>query len=99
MIGLANLFGAGEIGEPEKDQLTQWLKAGRAILTAPKPDRELLDTLLVHPLKEIASTAPSANVGLIATESWVRCLKCSPKNETRGARSWERGRHTVIPCF
>jgi hypothetical protein len=39
-------------------RLVAWLKAGRAILGSPRPDRALLRKLLIPPLTEIAAYNP-----------------------------------------
>ena len=52
-----------EITSQAKDQLTVVLAAGRTYLRAPKIDREVLDKLLMQPLKEIAGKSSAANVG------------------------------------
>jgi len=53
---------AGEV----RDQLIAELTAGRTLLSAPKPDRKMIDLLLVKPLMYIADKAASAAIGALA---------------------------------
>ena len=60
---------SNEIAGETRDQLIAEITAGRVILTAPKPDRNLLDVLLVRPLLYLANRGTSAVVGVLADEA------------------------------
>ncbi len=60
---------SNEIAGETRDQLIAEIKAGRELLTAPKPDRNLLDVLLVRPLMYLAEKANSAIAGALADEA------------------------------
>jgi hypothetical protein len=46
----------------DRYQIAQLLRAGRVIIGAPRPDRHLVDTLLVQPLDEILAQSLSVNI-------------------------------------
>jgi hypothetical protein len=46
----------------DRYQIAQLLRAGRAIVSAPRPDRHLVETLLVLPLGEILAQNPFVNI-------------------------------------
>jgi hypothetical protein len=52
-----------------RDRLSAELRAGRILLDAPKPNRTLVDLLLVTPLKYLASQAGPAIIGALASEA------------------------------
>jgi hypothetical protein len=45
------------------------LAAGRELLKGPKPNRDLIDLLLVRPLKYLAEKAAGAIIGILAGEA------------------------------
>jgi hypothetical protein len=68
LLGRSNQF-AGET----RDQLVAEIQAGRRLLNAPKPDRTLIETLLISPLTYIAAAASVGIIGEYANEA-VRLL-------------------------
>ena len=60
---------SNQIAGESRDQLVAEITAGRALLTAPKPDRNLLNVLLLGPLYYLADKAGSAVVGVLADEA------------------------------
>ncbi|MFZ0150683.1 MAG: hypothetical protein WAM72_20550 [Xanthobacteraceae bacterium] len=60
---------SNEIAGDTRDQLIAELTAGRVMLTAPKADRNLLEILLIIPLKYLADRAGSAVMGAVADEA------------------------------
>ena len=52
----------------DNGQMIAELSAGRLYLKAPKAKRDLIDELLIKPLKELDSAAPSEGIRVIA--SW-----------------------------
>ncbi len=65
VIGL--LRSSNEISGEVRDQLIAEIRAGQALLEAPKPDPELIDILLKRPLLFIGKTASGAVIGATAT--------------------------------
>jgi hypothetical protein len=61
------LRSSNEISGEARDQLIAEIKAGRALLAAPKPDPKLIEILLKHPLMFIVKTASGAVIGAAAT--------------------------------
>jgi hypothetical protein len=57
---------SNEISAEVRDQLRAKITAGRELLTAPKTNRNLIDVLLLTPLKYIAKTFASAFIGELA---------------------------------
>lgn len=55
-------------GDTQK-QLAAEIQAGQTLLTAPRPDRNLIDLLLTHPLHFIATAAAGAVIGNYAIEA------------------------------
>jgi hypothetical protein len=64
LVGQSNQI-AGET----RDQLFAEIQAGRTILAAPKPDRNLIEALLVHSLTWIVAAAGSGIIGECANEA------------------------------
>jgi hypothetical protein len=62
---------AGEV----RDQLIAELTAGRALISAPKSARKLIDLLLIGPLQYIADKAGSAAIGALATAATLALAK------------------------
>jgi hypothetical protein len=58
---------SNEISGETRDQLIAEIKAGRALLAAPKPDAQLIELLLRRPLLFIGKTASGAIIGVAAT--------------------------------
>ncbi len=52
-----------------RDQLLSELKAGRELINGPKPQRDLIDLLLVKPLKWLAEKSGSAIVSKLAADA------------------------------
>lgn len=52
-----------------RDQLVAEIRAGKALLAAPKPNVDLIKVLLVHPLTFLAKVAATAVVGACALEA------------------------------
>jgi len=67
IIGL--LAGSNQIAGDIRDQLIAEIRAGKALLPAPKPNVDLLKTLLVHPLVWIASAAAGGVIGDLAAQA------------------------------
>jgi hypothetical protein len=67
IIGL--LAGSNQFAIETRNQLTAEIQAGKVLLSAPKPNTDLLKALLVHPLMWLASAAAGAMVGEYATEA------------------------------
>jgi hypothetical protein len=65
LLGL--LRRSNEISGEARDQLIAEIKAGRALLEAPKADPKLLDILLKRPLMFIGKTGSGAIIGVTAT--------------------------------
>jgi hypothetical protein len=61
---------AGEV----KDKLIAEINAGRTLLSAPKPDRNIIDLLLVKPLLYIADKGATAMIGGLASLLLARLL-------------------------
>jgi hypothetical protein len=66
---------SNEISAEVRDQLLSELKAGREIITGPKPQRDLVDLLLVKPLKWLAKKSGSAIVSKLAADALTWLLK------------------------
>ena len=66
---------SNEISGEVRDQLLSELKAGREIITGPKPQRDLVDLLLVRPLKWLAEKSGSAFVSKLAADALTWLLK------------------------
>ena len=58
-----------EISGEVRDQIISELRAGRELLHAPKPQRDLIDLLLVKPLKWVAEKSGSAIIGKLAKDA------------------------------
>jgi len=56
-------------------QLLSEMTAGREILKGPNPSRDLIDLLLVRPLKYLAEKAAGAIIGILAGEALELLLK------------------------
>jgi hypothetical protein len=73
------LFGelrrSNEISGEVRDQLLSELRAGREIITGPKPQRHLIDLLLVKPLKWLIDKSGLAIVSKLAWDALVWLLK------------------------
>jgi hypothetical protein len=52
-----------------RDQLVSELRAGSEIITASKPQRDLVDVLLLKPLKWLAEKSGSAMVSKLAADA------------------------------
>ena len=66
---------SNEISGEIRDQLLSELKAGREIITGPKPQRDLIDLLLVRPLKWLAEKSGSAIVSKLAADALTWLFK------------------------
>jgi hypothetical protein len=66
---------SNEISGELRDQLLSELKAGREIITGPKPQRALVDLLLLRPLKWLAEKSGSAVVSKLAADVLTWLLK------------------------
>ena len=58
-----------------RDKLVAEMKAGMAIVKSPKPDRGMIDLLLIRPLKWIAEKAAGATIAAIASEAMKALLR------------------------
>ena len=58
---------SNEIAGESRDQLIAEIKAGRALLEAPKTDPKLVDLFLRRPLRFICKTGSGAIIGVAAT--------------------------------
>ena len=63
---LDELRRSNEISGEVRDQLLSEMRAGREILNGPKPQRGLIDSLLVKPLKYLIENAGSTIIGKLA---------------------------------
>jgi hypothetical protein len=72
---LAELRQSNEISGELRDQLVSELRAGREIISGPKPQRDLLDLLLVKPLKWLAEKSGTAIVSKLAADALGWLLK------------------------
>jgi hypothetical protein len=72
---IAELSQSNEISGEVRDQLLSELRAGREIITAPKPQRDLIDLLLLKPLKWLADKSGSAIVSKLAADALGWLLK------------------------
>lgn len=66
---IGELHRSNEISGEVRDQLVSELWAGRAIIGAPKPQRDLIDLLLVRPLKWLIEKSGSAMVSKLASDA------------------------------
>jgi hypothetical protein len=66
---LTQLRGHNEIAGEVRNQLIAEIQAGRLILASPRPDPNLIKTLLVGPLKYLALAAASGVIGECANEA------------------------------
>ena len=66
---IGELLGSNEISGEARDQLVCELWAGREIIGAPKPQRALIDLLLVGPLKWLSEKSGSAIIGKLAADA------------------------------
>jgi len=66
---IGELLGSNEISGEARDQLVCELWAGREIIGAPKPQRDLIDLLLVRPLKWLIEKSGSAMVSKLASDA------------------------------
>jgi hypothetical protein len=69
------LRGSNEIASDTRDQLIAEITAGRTLLKAPKLDRNLIEILLLRPLRYLADKAGSAFIGGLAAEALHWLLK------------------------
>jgi len=60
---------SNEIAGDTRDQLLAEIKAGMSILTAPKPDRNLIEALLERPLLWVAGVAGTGIIGGLAYDA------------------------------
>ena len=72
---IGELHGSNEISGEVRDQLVSELWAGREIIGAPKPQRDLIDLLLVRPLKWLIENSGSAMVSKLAGDALVWLIK------------------------
>jgi len=70
---ISELRYSNEISGELRDQLLSELKAGREIITGPKPQRDLVDLLFLRPLKWLAEKSGSAVVSKLAADvlTWL----------------------------
>jgi hypothetical protein len=66
---------SNEISGEVRDQVLSELKAGREIITGSKPQRDLVDLLLVKPLKWLAEKSGSAIVSKLAGDALEWLIK------------------------
>ncbi|MGC2117089.1 MAG: hypothetical protein WA656_21400 [Pseudolabrys sp.] len=67
--------GSNEISGDVCAQILSEITAGRALLEGPNPSRDLIDLLLVRPLKYLAEKAAGAIIGTLAGQALVALLK------------------------
>ena len=72
---ISELLGSNEISGEVRDQLVCELWAGREIIGAPKPQRDLIDLLLVRPLIWLIENSGSAMVSKLAGDALVWLIK------------------------
>ena len=72
---IGELNRSNEISGEVRDQLVSELWAGREIIGAPKPQRDLIDLLLVRPLKWLIEKSGSAMVGKLAGDALEWLIK------------------------
>ena len=72
---IGELHRSNEISGEVRDQLVSELLAGREIIGAPKPQRDLIDLLLVKPLKWLAEKSGSAIIGKLAGDALAWLLR------------------------
>lgn len=65
------LHHSNEIAGEARGQIIAEMKAGRALLEAPKPDRNLIELFLKRPLLFLAKAAANSVIGKIASEALV----------------------------
>ena len=61
--------GSNEISDDVRAKLLSEMTAGRELLEGPKPSRDLIDLLLVRPLRWLADKAGGAAIGALAVEA------------------------------
>lgn len=66
---IGELHRSNEISGEVREQLVSELWAGREIIGAPKPQRALIDLLLVGPLKWLSEKSGSAIIGKLAADA------------------------------
>jgi len=67
--------GSNEISGDVCAQILSEITAGRALLEGPNPSRDLIDLLLVRPLKYLAEKAAGAIIGTLAGQALEALLK------------------------
>ena len=72
---IAELRRSNEISGEVRDQLLSELRAGREIISGPKPERGLVDVLLLKPLKWLAEKSGSAIIGKLAGDALAWLLR------------------------
>jgi len=72
---LVELRQSNEISGEFRDQLVSKLKAGRELAAAPKPPRDLINVLLVRPLKWLAEKSGSSMISKLAGDALEWLLK------------------------
>ena len=72
---IGELRQSNEISGEVRDQLLSELRAGSEIITGPKPQRGLIDLLLVRPLKWLAEKSGSAIIQKLALDALQLLLK------------------------
>jgi hypothetical protein len=75
---ISELRVSNEISGEVKDKLISELSAGRGLLAGPKPQRGLIDLLLVSPLKWLIEKSGSAIIGKLAGDALDWLLKMLP---------------------
>jgi hypothetical protein len=63
------LRGSNEIGGEVRAKLVAEITGGQALVKGPKPQRSLIEILLLNPLKAILVIAGSTIIGELATEA------------------------------
>ena len=71
---------SNQIAGETRDQLVAEIQAGRRLLTAPKPDRTLIETLLINPLTYIAAAASGGIIGGYANDALHLLLRMLDTN-------------------
>jgi hypothetical protein len=69
------LHRSNEIAGEVRDQLSAEIEAGKIILKSPKPDRRMIDLLLIQPLKYIIDKGAGAIIADLARAALEAVLK------------------------
>ena len=72
---IGELRQSNEISTEVRDQLISELGAGREIIVGPKPQRDLIDLLIIEPLKWLVEKSRSAIIVKLAQDALAWLLK------------------------